>query len=446
MKTKEMKTLLTTVGLILLSLQIYNPVHGQSDDWKNNENCLKNLSMYYEFYKHKNYEDAITPWKIVYSECPESKESLYAYGVTMYKYFIAKETNAEKKAALIDTMLMIYDKRIEYFPKNKGDVLGRKGVDILRYQRQDGEEFIKKGYNILSESVEIEKMKSSAVVLTTQISAGISLFLNESLDDETLINNYVTASEILDAQIAKRPSSKTKKAKEAINQNIKESRVMTCESIVSIFGPKFEENKDNLKFLNLVAGFLNDAGTCDKEALYAQVAERRYELEPSASAAFSLGVLFQNKSEYKKAKEYFLLAIETTEINEDKATYYYRLAFLSHSYLDKPDDAAKYATKAVEIKPDWGDPYILMGMAFVGGNSSLGDEFERRTAYWVAVDMFIKAKSVDPSVSEKAGKLIHDYTSYFPTKEDLFFRSISKGDRYTVGGWINKTTFARSKN
>ena len=110
-----------------------------------------------------------------------------------------------------------------------------------------------------------------------------------------------------------------------------------------------------------------------------------------------------------------------------------------------PADAARYAYEATTLRPGWGDPYILIGLSYIAGNSSLGDEFERRTAYWAAVDMFRKARAVDPSIDSKASGLIIDYEAYFPTKEDLFFRSIAEGDKYTVGGWINKTTSARPK-
>ena len=292
MKTKGLKTLFAVLGIAFLSLQVFSQDKEISSDWKNDNVCLKNLSLYYEFYKHKNYDDAIGPWRVVFDYCPDSKESLYAYGVNMYRYFIEREKDAVKKAGLIDTIMMIYDQRIVYFPKNKGDVLGRKGVDFLRYKRLDGDEFIRQGYDILSESVTMEAEKSSVVVITTQISAAISLFMNDQLEGETLINDYVVASDILDVQIAKRPSSKTKKAKEAIDGNIKDSKVMTCESISKIFGPQFDDNKDNVKFLKLTTGFMNDAGSCEMDPFYSQVAEQLYKIEPSAEAAYNIGRLF----------------------------------------------------------------------------------------------------------------------------------------------------------
>lgn len=442
MKTKGLKILL--VAMLGLFMSNFAYTQGGSGDVP--EECLKNYSLYYEFYKHKNYQDAINPWRKLYRQCPEWKESTFAYGVNIYRYFLEKEQDPVKIAAYADTMMMIYDKRAELYPRNKGDILGRKGVDLLRYRRNDGPDYIKEGYDILKESVAIEKDNSSPVVLTTEISAGISLFLNDMLEGEDLINSYVTATEILDKQLAQKPSTKTRRAKEAIDSNIKDAKVMTCNAISEIYGPKFEDNKDDLDFLKLVSGFLNDAGDCEMMPIYAKISERLYDKEPSAEAAYNLGRLFLKKEQYEKSKAYFLEAVESTDNNEDKANYYYSLAGLSQQYLNAPIEAVKYASEAVKLKPDWGDPYILMGIAYIAGNSSLGDEFERRTAYWVAVDMFQKAKAADPSVSDKATSLIREYSEYFPTKEDLFFRSIAEGDQYTVGGWINRTTFARPKN
>ncbi len=445
MKTKGLKTVFAMLGIAFLSLQAFSQEDKTSSDWKSDDTCLKNLSLYYEFYKHKNYEDAIGPWRIVFNYCPDSKESLYSYGVNMYRYFTEKETDPARKVALVDTIIMIYEQRITYFPRNKGDVLGRKGIDFLRYKRLEGDESILHGYEILTKSIEIEGPKSSEVVLTTQISAAISLFLDQKLEGNTLINNYVTASEILNAQIEKRPSSRTKKAKDAIDKNIKDSKVMTCESIVEIFGPQFEANKENVKFLKLSSELMDDAGDCEMAPFYTQVAEQLYKIEPSAKSAYNIGRVFMRKEDFAKSKAYFIEAVEIAETNDEKAGYYYSLARLSQQYLDRPADAASYAYEAISLRPDWGDPYILVGLAYVAGNSSLGDEFERRTAYWVSVDMFKKAKAVDPSVNSKASDLISNYQAYFPTKEDLFFRSIAIGAKYTVGGWINKTTSARPK-
>ncbi len=449
MKTKGLKPLLIIISAILLALPAFpqddNVTDAQdSGDWQNNETCLKNLSLYYEFYKHKNYDDAINPWRIVYRECPESRESLYAYGVNMYRTFLERSKDSAQRLAYADTMMMIYDQRMKYFPKSRGDVLGRKGVDLLRFERQEGEKYIKEGYDLLKESIDLEKKKSSPVVLTTFMSAGITLFVAGVLDNENVINDYMTVTKILDDQLAERPNSRVKMAKEAIEQNIKDSKIMTCDAIDKMYGPKYEANKDDEAFLDLILGFMNDAD-CQDKPFFIKASEQLYTIRPSSGAAYNLARIFLKKEEFDKAGKYYLEAIDKATDNKDKASYYYELGAITLN-MNKPQEAANYAAKAIEFRGDWGDPYILLGKTYVSGNNSLGDEFERRTAYWVAVDMFRKAKAVDPNVTNQANQLISDYSQYFPTKEELFFRSISEGDSYTVGGWINKMTTARAKS
>jgi tetratricopeptide (TPR) repeat protein len=449
-----MKTLgLKILPALLLGILLYLPVSAQegntagsaSGEWMKNDDCLRNLSLYYEFYKHKNYKDALDPWRQAFRICPEAKESLHAYGIVMYKDILDKEKDEARIAAYSDTLMMIYDTRIKYFPASKGDVLGRKGVDLLRYRRNSGIEYIFEGYNILKESVDIEKDNSSAVVLTTLISASITLLNDKKLDNEAVINDYVKVSEIIDRTLAKKPDSRMEKAKEVNDANIKESKVLTCESITKIFKPKFEAQKQDKDFLLLVTGFMEE-GQCEGEDFYSEATEQLYALEPSSEAAYKLGKLFQKKGEYTKAKSYFLEAIGSASDPNIKANYYYELGILCYNYLKQPQDAVNYAQEALKNNPNLGEPYILIGISYVEGNSSLGDEFERRTAYWLAVDMFNKAKNTDPAIAPRASELAVQYSSYFPTKEDLFFRSIAEGSAYTVGGWINRTTTARAKN
>jgi hypothetical protein len=86
--------------------------YGQGQD---SINCLMNLSLYSEFYKHKNYKDAIGPWRRVFNECPASSEKMYVDGVSMFKSFLSGEKNPDVVNALVDTVMMIYDRRMEYF-------------------------------------------------------------------------------------------------------------------------------------------------------------------------------------------------------------------------------------------------------------------------------------------------------------------------------------------
>ena len=89
--------------------------------------CLESLSLYIEFFKQKNYNDAIVGWRQAVEICPKSRKSLYINGSKMYKSFIKEEKDPAKRDLLVDTLLALYDKRIENFGQ-EGYVLGEKGL------------------------------------------------------------------------------------------------------------------------------------------------------------------------------------------------------------------------------------------------------------------------------------------------------------------------------
>lgn len=66
-----------------------------------------------------------------------------------------------------------------------------------------------------------------------------------------------------------------------------------------------------------------------------------------------------------------------------------------------------------------------------------------KCTYFAAIDKLQRAKSVDPSVAEKANELIRTYSAYVPKDEDLFFLGLKKGNSVTIGGWIGETTTIR---
>jgi hypothetical protein len=114
-----------------------------------------------------------------------------------------------------------------------------------------------------------------------------------------------------------------------------------------------------------------------------------------------------------------------------------------YTELNNKSKARGYAVKASEIRPDWGEPYILIGQMYATSIDECSSITLPKSVYWIAVDMFIKAKQKDISVQEKANKLILSYSNYFPNKEEAFFQDVTEGVKYTINCWINATTTAR---
>ena len=183
--------------------------------------------------------------------------------------------------------------------------------------------------------------------------------------------------------------------------------------------------------------------------LYVQVAEKLYSLEKSTTAAHSLAQLFFKRSEPNKAEKYYLEAITLAEEDAKKADLYYELALLYYSQMKLYAKSRDYARKALSVDSNYGRAYILIGKVYASGSTGCGEnDLEKAAIYWVVVDQFVKAKSVDSSegVVKESNELIGKYTAYFPTTEKAFWYDVQEGQAVTVGCWINETTTARFIN
>lgn len=407
--------------------------------------CIKNLSLYREYVKHGNYDMGLGPWRVVFEECPMSTKNIYIDGAKMFNDFIDNEKDPGRKALLMDSLRIIYDQRIKYY-KQRGTVLGRKAIDILRHQEYRSDPDIQEeAYGYLKESLSILKNKSSVPVVATFMTTSLMLFQHNRLTDQQVIEDYAMVTDILDYQLSQNPGDATvQRVKEATDYNFITSGAPTCESLMAYFQPMWDEKKADANYLNRAIKFLSTL-ECESDPFYALAAETLYEKEPSADAAFGLARLFLSKEQYNKAISYYEEAIKAEEDPEKKAEYLYQLGFITHAQLNQPEKARTYALEAIKLRPEWGEPYILIGDAYAGSKDCFTDEFEKTTIYWVAVDKFNKAKSIDSSVVEKANERISAYKNYFPDIETIFFYSLKEGDPYTVGCWINETTKVRAR-
>jgi tetratricopeptide (TPR) repeat protein len=450
MKTKALKTILLTALSLLFVLPAISQ-KGIEDGSKYGKgqdsiNCIKNLSLYREFFKHSNYKDAIQPWRKVFGECPAASERMYVEGITMYRKFIESTSSEARKEQLIDTLLMIYDRRIQYFG-GEGNVLGRKGIDILRYRRlaADGSvntAAVNDGYNDLKRSIELERNDPRDASLVTFISAAITLNQKGKLNDNQVIEDYFMVTEIVDELLDK--SSRWPRAKQTIDDNMIKSGLLTCDALNSYFEPQFEAKKNEEKFLADVIRFYSSAG-CDRADLYVSASEQMYRISPGPESAHQLAILFISKSDFQKAATYLRMAVLGENIdNNTRAEWFYELAIVSLANKDYCD-AIAYSREAIAYKSDYGKAYITLGDAIIASRDNLGDDFEKRTAFWVAADKYAKAKAVDPGVADDANRKLNDYAVQYPNHEEVFFRDIKDGDSYQVKGCINEYTTVRSR-
>ena len=413
--------------------------------------CIMNLSLYGEFYKqwknsgYKNtsVNDAIGPWRKVLRDCPAARLGTYVDGIKMYTHFIKREKDPTKKDAYIDTLMMLYDSRIEYFGR-EGYVLGRKGVDLYQLRVKDYEE----AYNVLSKSVELEGDTSYPDVVGQWMRSTKKMIDEGKISEDQIFDNYDVATKIMEANLEAYKDNEKKLANwENVRGNIDLifEPFATCESIIKIYSSKFKENPEDLKMLKKLVKLL-DRKKCTDDQLYFDATVKLYDLEPSPESAYLIGKMLMKNQEYGEAIDY-LKEGEKIDDSDTRADCFLYIAECYRS-LNNYSSARLYALKSIGEHPDNGNAYIMIGDMYAASNKTCGtNDLEKKAVYWVAVDKYYKARQVDPGVADVANDRIQSYSIYFPRKETIFFYDLSEGDEYFVECWINeKTTVRAAKN
>lgn len=103
--------------------------------------CTRSYTLYKEFHRQKNYSDALPYWNTTISICPKFSSGIWSDGIKMFKVRIKASEDLFEREVLIDSLLWIYDRRVEYFGNNprypEGYILGNKGVAMLNYRKED---------------------------------------------------------------------------------------------------------------------------------------------------------------------------------------------------------------------------------------------------------------------------------------------------------------------
>ena len=443
----KLKTVTDKVLLALLLLQfalltnaqkyLQNPKYGDTEDER--RECASNLSTMTEFVKIKMYDYAYDAWKKCYMLCPGSSKNIYIYGSRILKNKIEKASGEEEADRWLDTLMQMYDKRIENY--NQEDyVLGIKGIDLLKYKPDS----IVRGYGYLKKSLQLGKAKSEEAVCVTFIQASNILYKSNLKPADEFIDDYVFVSDLLNLKFKATNDPGCQSALGNVETIFAESGAADCEALISIFTPKYKESPDNVDLLKNITNLLDRTG-CSESELFAKASESLYKLEPSAKSAYLIGVIFEKKGDYTKSKQYYSTAAEQETNPDDKANYLFKVGYINFR-MENYAETRNKALEAINYKPSFGEAYILIGSAYAASSSSCGaDQFEKNAVYWVAVDKFMKAKSVDPSIAEKATEQINKYTAAFPNNEEAFFRGFTDGQEYTVGCWINEKTTVRTR-
>ncbi len=415
--------------------------------------CITNISLFVPYAKGGNFKDAQEFWKIAYTECPAATKDLYLYGVRIVGWQIENEEDLTKKAQLVDELMAVYDNRVKYFGNDprygKDWIIANKAEDYVRYagDKLDADKMYGWLKEVINEKGEKCEVKATSYLMYASLK---KLQADPNFKDQ-YIQDYLTCAAIIDAQIQAATAAnnekelKTLQAYQAnVESNFANSGAADCETLENVYAQKIEENKDNLDFLKQTIALLRKS-RCQEIEVYFKASEYAHAIEPTAESAVGLAKQAVKKGDYASAIKLFEEAAGMETDAATKAEDYYMIALMEYeqkSYSKAREDCRK----AVEINPNYGAPYLLIGKMYAATSKSVypNDAVLARTVYYAAIDKFAKAKQVDSSCTEEANGLISSYTPHLPSTEEVFMHpDLEKGKTFTIGGWIGEIVTIR---
>ena len=427
-----MKRFILLISVAATALICSTSLSAQGKFGPDSAECIKYLSYYTEYYKQKNYDSALPNWRKAYKICPPTaRYSLLSNGTTLVKRLIQKnQKNPTYRAALVDSLMTLYNQRVEFWPKYATSSLNNKALDIYNYMKNEP----MKMYEGLTEVVSLNGNKTTPNVFLFQMNTAIDLYKDGLLDPEAVINVYETAVKYL-AEAA--PKNDTEKA--AIEKTVGDveslfitSQVASCENLIALFGPRYEADPQNLDLAKNIVKMMSVTEGCTDNDLFLNAVTTMYTLEPSHTSAYFLYKLYSSRGDVDNAIKYMEEAIAAEESDaETDANYNFELAAFCYKNA-KNAMAIEKAQKAIELSDALdGKAYMLIGTIW-GSVVCPGNDIEQRAKYWVAVDYMVKAKNADPSLAEDANNYIGQYSTYYPQTAEAFMYDVTDGQSYTV--------------
>ncbi|GAB4168290.1 MAG: hypothetical protein Kow00108_01340 [Calditrichia bacterium] len=371
---------------------------------------LKNLSLGYEYFKQKNYSQAIPYlWKYVAAGVKDRYYNTVMKKLMESYYNLGKEEKGEKALALMDTALLVIYKALQddennaifhYWGGTIQSMVRRYKCAIPHYEKLTELEPENKGY--------------------WAVLAGLYF----AVKDDRAINAQQKVIELdpADTEAREKLAHYTKRL---------------GGDLLKVYEENYKKNPNNVEFARKYAE------VALKEEMYDQAIgafKKVLELEPADyNAVLKLGMAYQSKAQYKTAINYYKKYLNHK--SNDVAIY----VNIADCYrgLKSYSSAVSYANKGLRVKPGYGGAYIVIAKTYMDAVNQCSAErqpnkgltYDDKLVYEKAYRILAKAKK-DEMFASQAFNLMKSLESVLPSKEDKFLHNNRTNIKDACYSWI----------
>lgn len=450
--SKMKKIYLSTffIGLFLTtsSLQAQNCSQGDA-------NAARNYSLYKEYFKQESYDKALPFWRKSYENSPGFRKSIFVDGADLYTDLINKTEDAVLKEKYIDTLLNIYDKRIQCWG-DEGYVLTLKGMDVARFRPNQ----YPLAKSILEKAINLDQKDSKYYGISTYFNLLIQLKdAPNGVTSDFIKKEYKKLIAICDANIqAGKFADEFAQTKDGLIYNFKEYVLpkrfapeaawytLTPEAKTDSVALWISQDSSLANLEDILSNISRDTMVAEKDIRY-DIEMKLQKMTPTASRANNIGVHHYEQKKYQEAISYFQQAIDLSVDNKDKANLYLAIGD-TYRLMNQFTESREAARSAIGLDSTSGKPYYLIGVLYLSSGKLCGPGtgFDSQRVIWPAFDYFNKAKELDSTYAEVVDPMMKDYKKYLPTRAEIADKGLRVGGSYTVPCWIQESTTIIAKD
>lgn len=408
-----------------------DPRYGNSPEER--EKNVAKLNFLQDAYNAKQWKEAAGYIRELMNDAPAASQAIYQYGATTYKNLAARATSIAQKKVYVDSVMLIYDRRVEYFGNNQATpAMQLKARDYLALNPMD-RAGVRQFYK---DAVDVSAAPSPGLVLE-YFQQLVNDFKSVEITPEDLLGAYERLAPMMENASAEE--------KDGFTGLFATSGAADCNVLQELYTKELAAKPGDVEVLKKAYGLMSMA-KCDSD-FYVSVAEQLYKLEPTADIAINLARMFENRQQYDRAIPYLNEQIETTTDASAKADLYVRIA-VSELGQKKYSAAAQAARQAISLNADSGYAHFCLANAYLGGAAQCGG-FNGQTVAWLAYDEFSRAREAftgDAAMLETVSSSMASCRASFPSTEDAFMHGLQNGASHTVScGWVSGTTTVRTR-
>jgi len=217
-----------------------------------------------------------------------------------------------------------------------------------------------------------------------------------------------------------------------------------CDELDNIYGPLYAADTNNVaqmvKFIKAYEGL-----HCNASRLYLFLMKRIFDMDKCGKTAVMAAGFFRTAQHPSQAKMYYEFASRMTDTLAAYEAFIQLGDMFTKEFRDYTNSSI-HLDQAIELCPDKPEAYIALADIYARSAPDCQQtELDQRALYWLATDLYLKAKMLNPGLSFEVDEKIRKCAEQYPTREMLRENNLTESEPFKSRCWIDKTTSVRAR-